>query len=73
MAKSFYHYLMKYRNIEAKTEIEKFANDAYEDHSFPKLSEDYHELSHYLEMHGHYLPSLRVFDEAWTIYLIEEK
>ena len=37
MAKSFYHFLMKYRHPEPKDVISVFANDAYQDHSFPKI------------------------------------
>lgn len=47
--KSFYHYLLKYRHPKPKDSISEFANQAYEDHSFPKTSTDYHEISSYLE------------------------
>jgi len=73
MAKTFYHYLMTHRNLQGKSELALFANHAYHDHSFPTRSTDYHEISQYLEMHGDYLPSMRVFDEAWELYLQNEK
>jgi len=69
MIKSFYHFLMKYRHPAPKDAISDFANL---DHSFPKTSEDYHELSSYLELNGQYLESMSVFDEAWQQYLITE-
>jgi uncharacterized protein YozE (UPF0346 family) len=72
MRKSFYHFLMKYRHPAPKDEAAQFANHAYEDHSFPKLSHDYHEISLYLEMNGHYLPSMSIFDSLWEIYLDSE-
>lgn len=72
MAKSFYHFLMRYRHPEPKDEISKFANNAYHDHSFPKGSIDYHQLSSYLELNGYYLNSMRTFDDAWELYLIHE-
>lgn len=72
MAKSFYHYLMKYRHPKGKEEISDFANNAYRDHSFPKTSKDYHELSNYLELNGQYLKSMTVFDEAWEAYILHE-
>jgi uncharacterized protein YozE (UPF0346 family) len=72
MRKSFYHFLMKYRHSEPKDAISRFANDAFKDHSFPKTSEDYHELSSYLEMNGQYLDSMTVYDEAWQLYLLSE-
>lgn len=72
MAKSFYHFLMKYRHPKPKDPISQFANDAYRDHSFPKSSSDYHELSSYLELNGQYLKSMTDFDEAWEIYISNE-
>ncbi len=72
MAKSFYHFLMKYRHPEPKEVISVFANDAYHDHSFPKTSSDYDQLSSYLEFNGTYLKSMRIFDEAWELYLAHE-
>jgi uncharacterized protein YozE (UPF0346 family) len=72
MSKSFYHFLMKYRHPAPKDPISHFANDAYHDHSFPKTSVDYHELSSYLELNGSYLGSMTIFDEAWQLYLLSE-
>jgi uncharacterized protein YozE (UPF0346 family) len=72
MSKSFYHFLMKYRHPAPKDEISIFANDAYHDHSFPKTSYDYHEISSYLELNGNYLKSMSIFDEAWQLYLLSE-
>lgn len=68
MRKSFYHYLQNYRHALKKNDISIFANHAYEDHSFPKNSTDYHEISGYLEMNGQYLTSMSTFDEAWDLY-----
>lgn len=72
MAKTFYHFLMKYRHPSPKDCISRFANEAYLDHSFPKTSSDYHEISTYLELNGSYIESMTVFDEAWELYLIAE-
>lgn len=71
MAKSFYHFLMRYRN--GKDELAKFAESAFRDHSFPKNSSEYDDLSRYLEMNGDYLPSMVLFDMAWDLYLQIEK
>ncbi|MFP7300532.1 YozE family protein [Neobacillus niacini] len=70
--KSFYHFLMKYRHPEPPDAISVFANDAFLDHGFPKISKDYHELSSYLELNGHYLESMSIFDEAWELYVLSE-
>lgn len=72
MVKSFYHFLMKYRHPAPKDEISRLANHAYLDHSFPKQSSDYHEISSYLELNGHYLDSMAIFDEAWQDYTSSE-
>lgn len=73
MNKSFYHFLMKYRQPHLKDDISKFANDAYKDHSFPKYSDDYHEISGYLELNGDYLSTLALFDQVWDLYEESEK
>lgn len=73
MAKSFYHFLMKYRHPKPGDSISEFANHAYHDHGFPKTSSDYHEISVYLELNGHYLQGLSTFDEAWDLYSETER
>ncbi|WHY84308.1 YozE family protein [Neobacillus novalis] len=72
MRKSFYHFLMNYRHPAPKDTISLFANAAFLDVAFPKSADDYHELSSYLELNGHYLDSMTVFDEAWQLYLSSE-
>ncbi|WP_026694922.1 YozE family protein [Peribacillus kribbensis] len=70
--KSFYHYLMRYRQPKDLDEITSFANAAYKDHGFPKQSADYHEISTYLEMNVQYLNNMAIFDQAWDLYLQDE-
>ena len=72
MAKTFYHFLMKFRHPEPKDSVSVFANHAYHDHSFPKTSFDYHEISVYLELNGNYLKNMTIFDEAWELYLLSQ-
>jgi uncharacterized protein YozE (UPF0346 family) len=72
MSKSFYHFLMKYRHPKPPDNISRFANDAYLDHSFPKNSFDYEEITSYLELNGQYLESMAIFDDAWDLYLLIE-
>lgn len=67
--KSFYQYLMTERNDNSSEPIAKFANDAFFDQSFPKQSQNYQEISNYLELNGSYLPSVTIFDQAWESYL----
>jgi uncharacterized protein YozE (UPF0346 family) len=72
MKKSFFQFLMKFRDPETTSEIGRFANDAYNDHAFPRHSSDYDEISTYLELDGTYLPSMALFDQAWELYLETE-
>lgn len=68
MRRSFYHYLMTLKSPRRDTESE-FANNVSKDIQFPKQSEDYHELSSYLEMNTDYLENMHDFDELWEKYL----
>lgn len=70
--KPFYAFLMRYRQPKEVDKITKFANHAFLDHSFPKHSTNYDEISRYLELNGEYLDSMTVFDEAWDLYLQHE-
>ena len=71
--KTFYQFLMTFRQPNNIDAITKFANDAFHDHGFPKQSTDYHELSQYLELNGVYLEAMSVFDEAWEKYKYDTK
>ena len=65
---SFYQFLMTERNPDSTDEIAQFANNAFYDQSLPKQADDYDSLSQYLELNGTYLPSMVIFDNAWTKY-----
>ena len=69
MRLSFYQFLMTQRNPDGADEVEQFANNAFFDTLFPTQSQDFHEVSHYLEDNARYLPSMTIFDEAWKLYL----
>ncbi|HJA73348.1 MAG TPA: YozE family protein [Candidatus Limosilactobacillus faecipullorum] len=66
---SFYHFLMTQRNPSGADEVEQFANNAFFDSAFPKQSQDFDEISHYLEENADYLPTMTIFDTAWQRYL----
>lgn len=68
MRRSFYHYLMTLKGPGGDAET-NFANHAAKDIQFPKQSEDYHELSTYLEMNSDYLTNMHIFDALWEKYL----
>lgn len=66
---SFYHFLMTQRQPNNPTPVEQFANNAFLDSAFPKQSQDFNEISHYLEENADYLPTMTIFDTAWQMYL----
>lgn len=62
--------MMKHRASLIKNEVSDLAEAMYDDLSFPKQSEDYDEISSYLELSG-LLESMSIFDEAWELYIQE--
>ena len=68
MTKSFYHYLLKYRNKESNEGYAQFAESAFYDSSFPTQEKDYYKLCEYLELNGQYLSSMVIFDELYEMY-----
>ena len=40
--------------------------------AFQKSSSNYDQISSYLEFNGIYLNNMRIFDEAWDLYLAHE-
>ncbi|MHC5268027.1 YozE family protein [Enterococcus sp. LJL98] len=71
MRKSFYAYLMTLKEVKVATIISQLAEDVSLDPQFPKQSQDYHEVSEYLELHTDYFPDLSLFDRLWEIYVEE--
>jgi uncharacterized protein YozE (UPF0346 family) len=43
------------------------------DHAFPKGSEDFDELSNYLELQSDAYLTLDAFDELWELYILKYK
>lgn len=69
LKKSFYQFALKFRAGKKGDELSQFAEEIYKDHSFPKHSSDYHEVSSYLEVND--LPiinSVAIFDKLWQMY-----
>ncbi|EEL50710.1 hypothetical protein bcere0022_18630 [Bacillus cereus Rock3-44] len=62
--------MMKHRASLINNEVSNLAEAMYDDLSFPKQSEDYDEISSYLELSG-LLDSMSIFDEAWELYIQE--
>lgn len=65
---TFYQYLLTFRRSNDNNEIALLAEHVFFDHSFPKHSRDYHELSSYLEMNVDYILNMSIFDDIWQMY-----
>ncbi|TYC48207.1 YozE family protein [Weissella muntiaci] len=73
MRRSFYQWLMTQRQPVSANEVETFANAAFFDQQFPKQSDNFEQISLYLEENASYLHSMTIFDQAWSLYLASEK
>lgn len=72
MRRSFYHYVLKYRGDLVNKKYKLFANEVYDDLTFPKHSEEYHEISSYIELNSFSINAIQIFDELWEKYEQEE-
>lgn len=64
--------MMTYRGKEKPDEESQLADWMFSDHSFPKQSKSYEEVSNYLEWNIPFVSALRVFDQMWDKYQMEE-
>ena len=71
MKQSFYLYVLSYRGGNREDRKSMFAEAAFSDHSFPKTSTSFEEISSYIEMIADDHMTTDIFDELWSIY--EEK
>ncbi len=62
---------MTLKDVKVPTDTSRLAEAASRDLQFPKQSEEYHEISDYLELNTNYLENLALFDHLWEIYLEE--
>lgn len=69
MSKSFYQFMLKFRNEITKSELSMLAEAMYHDHAFPKQAIEYEEISNYLELHVSYITDMSLFDEVWEMYV----
>ncbi|WP_107942790.1 YozE family protein [Metasolibacillus fluoroglycofenilyticus] len=69
MKKSFYSYILTYRDGLANDAKSQFAEACFRDTSFPKMSTSFEELSQYIEMQGDDILTAATFDELWSLYL----
>ena len=68
MDRSFYHFALSYRGKMNADDFSRFAEAMFLDHSFPRASKDFEQLSRYLEERAHPIMKVTVFDEIWDEY-----
>ncbi len=68
MKKSFYMFVLSFRGGDWTDQKARFAESAFLDHSFPKTSTSFEELSSYIETMADENLSTQAFDELWDIY-----
>ncbi|KAB8138551.1 YozE family protein [Gracilibacillus oryzae] len=66
--KSFYQWMLRYRDDYALDNERKLANWMFSEHDFPIHSKDYNEISQYLEWHIPFADALTTFDQLWEKY-----
>ncbi|WP_227395344.1 YozE family protein [Jeotgalibacillus aurantiacus] len=73
MSKSFYHFVMKYREPKPRNNKELLANRIYDDLDFPKNLKSYNDVSQYIETTDLYSSLASTFDEVWEEYTTNNK
>lgn len=68
MERSFYQFALKYRGKLVQDEYSLFAEAMFLDHSFPKTSMDFQEISQYVEEKAHPVLQASTFDRMWEEY-----
>ncbi|MEG0385684.1 YozE family protein [Solibacillus cecembensis] len=68
MGKSFYHYVLTFRGGEWSDKKTRFSESMFIDSGFPKSSENFEELSSYIEWQSNEYLTTSAFDELWDLY-----
>ncbi|UUX34422.1 sterile alpha motif-like domain-containing protein [Fundicoccus culcitae] len=68
MQTTFYTFIKRYVDYDADDPMSRLANTISKDMAFPKQSQDFDEISTYMEQSGAYGRLMTVFDEAWLKY-----
>ena len=69
MRRSFYAWLMTQRHPKSSAPVAILADLAFDEYDFPKQSDDFDEISRFLEEEASFSFSLRDFDSIWEDYL----
>lgn len=73
MNQSFYQFTLSLRGGDLTDRKTRFAEKMFEDHSFPKTSSSFEELSSYIETLADDDLSTSTFDEIWEMYRLKYK
>lgn len=73
MRHSFYHFALTYRGGSKNDVLSTFSEAMFLDHTFPKQSESFEELSRYIEEAADEEMSAIIFDDFWVLYAELEK
>lgn len=65
---SFYTFIKRFVDFDADDPMSRLANVVSKDIGFPKQSQDFHEVSSYMEHSEQYSRLMTVFDDAWLKY-----
>lgn len=69
MRKSFYTWLMAQRNPKSNAPVAILADYAFDEPDFPKQSDDFDQVSRFLEESASFTFSMSDFDAIWEDYL----
>lgn len=69
MRKSFYTWLMTERNPKSHSAKAILADLAFEESAFPKHTDDFDQVSRFLEEHASFSFNMGDFDRIWQEYL----
>ncbi|MDX1807354.1 MAG: YozE family protein [Paenisporosarcina sp.] len=68
MNHSFYTYALTFRGGPVSDKLAMFAEAMFYDLSFPKQSNDFEDISRYIEELAHSDMSASIFDELWLLF-----
>lgn len=71
MRPTFYEYITRFVDYDANDPVSRLANRIHSDIGFPKRSNNFEEISTYLESSSDYSKLLVIFDDAWQTYTFE--
>lgn len=69
MRRSFYHWLMTQRDSQVDLAAAELADLVFTDTAFPRQSNDFDQISRYLEEEASFAFNLSQFDQIWETYL----